>query len=608
MEFPHTQSRSGCLSRVGSLPRQNSLPDSVILRSWVKNKLDTIPSRYNKYDEGMQAIKNQIRQDFFPEHHSYVMQAFYQEFYAAIGIVSGETGEGIWARWRENHRMGVENCRRISRLYSTADIEDAIDPPSASQNKRATSGILAGISQGMDAARERQIRTSALISEAEAKLLQNRNSNYWGDLAIPVLPRTAGKAKIVYIPPKSARNTVSIENQQLSIDPTILARSLSIRRNSLPAPTSLIDGSSARSIAKKISIHSDALLSVGDVRDSANLHVTAGDSNVTLQQSVVPLSTYDGNFLLHSSGSAPITLTSAAASESPCSRSESSSREGVTYTSATGTFGRSTKIRPDFSPHGTPEDSHSRPDTPTTRGTPRSIIKRRGVAGLKLLDPPYPGGVRVSPSEEIGHAVRGDDDVLEIHLEGVPLHEVHQGHGTLGTRSPVASMMASPTSLSFAIGEGDILYQAKIPRPIKKPVESLASTPPSQEHSPLHFYELPESAYSGSSGGSNNGSGVRSTREHYGLSLGSRDLDFQNKIICESAESSYTSKILENSDTQEPFRPEKNSTYLNQYQPAPYDQSPSNGTPVTYNNSTETSHIEGELDTTNSYLGVTPKL
>lgn len=604
MEFPHTQSHSGCLSRVGSPPRQNPLPDSVILRSWVKNKLDTVPSTYKKYDEGMQAIKNQIQQDFFPEHHSYVMQAFYQEFYAAIGVVSGETGEGIWARWRANHRVGVQN-RRISSLYSTADIEDGIDPPSAFQNRRATSGILAGISQGMDAARERQIRNSVLISEAEAKLLQNRNSNYWGDLAIPVLPQTAGKAKIVYIPPKSARNTVNIENQQLSIDPTILARSLSLRRNSLPAPTSLIGGPNARAIAKKILIHSDDLLSVANLSGSASLYAAAEDANITLQKSVVPLGTYDGNFLLHSSGSAPIALTSAATSESPCSRSESSSREGVTYTSATGTFGRSTKIRPDFSPHGTPEDFHSPPHTPPTRGTPGSITKRRGVAGLKLLDALYPGDVRVSPGEEIGHAVRSDGDVLEIHLEGVPLHEVHQGHGALGTRSPVVSMMASPTSLSFVIGEGDILYQAKIPRPIKKPVESLGSTPPSSQDSPFHFYELPESAYSGSSGGSNNGLGARSTREHYGLSLGNRDLDFQDEIICERAESSYTPKTLENSYTQEPLWHEKNSTYLNQYQPTPCDQSPRNSTPVTR---TETSHIEGELDTTNSHLGVTPKL
>lgn len=598
MEFPHTQ------SRVGSLPRQNPLPDSVILRSWVKNKLDTIPSTYNKYDEGMQAIKNQIQQDFFPEHHSYVMQAFYQEFYA-IGVVSGETGEGIWARWRANHRTGVENCRPISSLYSTTDIEDAIDPPSAFQNRRATLGVLAGISQGMDAVMERQIRTSVLISEAEAKLLQNRNSNYWGDLAIPVLPQIAGKAKIVYIPPKSARNTANIGNQQLSIDPTILARSLSLRRNSLPAPTSLIDGSSARSIAKKTSIHSDTPLSVANVRDSASLYVAAGDANVTLQQSVVPLGTYDGNFLLHSSDSA---LTSAAASESQCSRSESSSREGVACTSTTGTFGRSTKIRPSFSPHRTPEDSHPHPHAPTTRGTAGGIKKRRGVAGPKLLDTLYPGDIRISPSEEIGHAVRSDDDVLEIHLDGVPLHEVHQGHGALGTRSPVVSMMASPTSLSFVVGEGDILYQAKIPRPIKKPAENLAPTAPSsQEHSPFHFYELPESNYSGSPEGSNNGLGARSTRENYGLSLSSQDLDFQNEIICERAKNS-TSKTLENSHTQEPLWPEKTPTYLNQYQPTSYDQSPRNSAPVTRNNNTEASHIERELDTANSYPGVTPKL
>lgn len=612
MEPSHTQPRSGFPSRIGTLPRQNLLPDSVILRSWVKSKLDTIPYTYSKYEEGMQAIKNQIQQDFFPEHHSHVMQAFYQEFYASIGVISGETGEGLWARWRANPRMEVEHCRRISSLYGIADIED---PQLVSQDRKAALDILAGISQSVDTARERQIRTSVLISEAEAKLLHNRNSNYWGDLAIPVLPQTADKAKIVYIPPKSARNTLSIENQQLGIDPTILVRSLSrhkpnrsLRRNSLPSP---IDGSNAKSIAGGLSVHSNAPPSVANVKDSASLHAAAGDASVTIQKSVVPLdakNTHGGNFFLPYSESAPIAFTAGATFESPYNRPEKSSRAGVTYSNTTSTFGRSTKIRPDFSLRGTSEDTNPLPYTLVARGTSGGTTERQEVTGIKLLDTLHPGGVRVSPSENIGLAVRRDDNVLGIHLEGVPLHEVHQGHGTLGIRSPVVSMMASPTAVSFATGERDTLYQVKTPQTIKKSMERLAPTPPStREHSPFPFYEFPESAYSGSSRDSSNDSGARSTRESYGRSLSIRDLDLQNGIVRVRAEGSYPSKTLENSHTQESLRHGEDSTSLNQYQPTSYEQVVSNSTPVTRNNSTETSHIE-ELDVTNSYTGVTPKL
>lgn len=616
MEPSHTQPCSGFPSRINTIPRQNLLPDSVILRSWVKSKLDTIPYTYSKYEEGMQAIKNQIQQDFFPEHHSHVMQAFYQEFYASIGVISGETGEGLWARWRANPRMGVEHCRRISSLYSIADIEDAIGLQPVSQDRKAALDILAGISQSVDAARERQIRTSILISEAEAKLLQNRNSNYWGDLAIPVLPQTVGKAKVVYIPPKSTRNTVSIENQQLGIDPTILARSLSrhepnrsLRRNSLP---SLIDGSSARSIAGGSSVHSNAPLPIANVKDSTSLHAAAGDASITIQKSVVPLdakNTHGGNFFLPYSESAPIAFTSGATFESPYNRPEKYSREGATYSNATSTFGRSTKIRPDFSLRGTPEGTNSPPYTLVTRGTSGGTTERRGVTGIKQLDTLHPGGVRVSPSENIGIAVRSDDNTLGIHLEGVPLHEVHQGHGTLGIRSPVVSMMASPTTVSLATGEGDTLYQAKIRRAVKKSMECLTPTPPSsREHSPFPFYEFPESAYSGSSRDSSNGSGARSTRESYGRSLSNRDLDLQNGIIRAGAGSSYASKTPENSHTQESLWHGEGSTSLTQYHPTPYDQFVSNSTPVTRGNSTETSHIEDELNVTDSYTGVTPKL
>lgn len=580
-----------------------------MVRSWVKDKLNTIPFTYSKYDEGMQAIKDQIKQDFVPEYHSRVMQAFYQEFYA-IGVVSGETGERLWARWGASHRAQVEHCRRTSSIYTTEDIEDSTDQPSAPQNRRVAFG---GTSQSVDIARKRQIRTSVLVSEAEAKLLQNRDSNYWGDLAIPLLPQAAGKAKIVYIPPKSARNTVSIENQQPNIDPAILARTLSrhqpnrsSRRNSLPTRTSLIDGSGMRAITKKMPTYSDAPLSLVGVGVTTDLHTTVGSKRAPLPQSVDIREPYGDGFLPYSDFSVPT-------SEDPHSRSERSFQDGATHTSIVDTLGQGTEVRLKFTPEGTPSHSErSSPYTPITGGAVGGIAKRREAAALRSPNFPYPGGIHLSPSENIRLA--RTDNSFGIHLKGIPLHEVHQGYGTLGIRSPVVSMMASPTNVSSVAGEGG-LYPSGNPRMTKRPMEHLVpTTPSSQEHSPLPFYEFPESSHSGSSGHSNNDTGARgypshrpTTRGNYGWSpsnCNGRDSYLQNGIMSARAEGSYISKTPE---VQVPPWHGNLPAPPDQYQ-LPYDQIASNSAPVTRNNSAETSRVELEPGATISYPGVTPKL
>lgn len=626
MESPHSRPHSNRLRppHLSTLPRQGQIPDSVMLRSWVKHKLDTIPSTYSKYVEGMQAIRDQIEQDFFPEYHSHVMQAFYQEFYA-IGVVSGETGEMLWARWGANHRMQVGNCCRTSSIYTTADIEDDIDQASTSRSGGAALGTLAGTSERVDTALSRQLRTSVLVSEAEAKLLQNRDSNYWGDLAIPVLSQASGKAKIVYIPPKSARNTVSIENQQLSIDPPIQIRALSqhqpngsFRRNSMPACISLIDGPGAKEIVKKISTHSDAPLSVVDVKVTTSVRTAAG-SNIFLPQSVAPLGVrelYDDSFCLPYSNSTFIAPTSGATSEGPRSCYDKPIQDDVTYTSADTL--RSTKIRPDFTPEGTYSYSErSSSYTPVTGGASGGVTKCREAVGLKLLDSPYPGSVRLSPGKKIGLTVR-TDNALGVHLGGVHLHEVHQGYGTLGIRSPVVSMTASPNTVSFIMREGG-LHPVREPRKTKEPIEHLVPTPPSsQEHLPFLFYEFPENSHSGSSRSSNNDSKASRSAEifdppyqpadreyHSPSSHTGRDLGLQNGTMCARAEGSYISETLE---TQEPPWHGKSPTSPNQYQFSLYNQIVSNSAPVTRNNSAENSRAEEEFDATISCPGVTPKL
>lgn len=605
MEYPLSQPRSNHPLHIGTLLRQNLLSDPVMVRSWVKNKLNTIPFTYSKYDEGMQAIKDQIKQDFVPEYHSHVMQAFYQEFYT-IGVVSGETGERLWARWGASHRVQVEHCHRTSSIYTTEGIEDATDQALASQN----GGVAFGrTSQNVDIARKRQIRTSVLVSEAEAKLLQNRDSNYWGDLAIPLLPQAAGKAKIVYIPPKSARNTVSIEAQQSTIDPTIPARTLSryqpnggSRRNSLPTRTSLIDGSGMRAVIKKIPTNSDAPLSLAGAGVTTDLHTAVGDEKVPLPQSVDIREPYGDDFFF------PYSDFSVPTSEDPHSCSERSFQDGVTHTSVV-----DTEVRPEFTPEGTL--SHSERSSPyTSRGAFGGIIKHQEAAALKSLNFPYPGGIHLSPTENIGLAMRTDNSP-GIHLKGIPLHEVHQGHGTLGIRSPVVSMMASPTNVLSVTGGGG-LYPIGDSRMTKRPMEHLVpTTPSSREHSPLPFYEFPGSSHSGSSGYSNNDPGARgypshrpTARKNHGWSpsnLNGRDLCLQNEIMSARAEGSYISKPLE---VQVPPWHGNTPASPNQYQLSPCDQIASNSAPVTRNNSAETSRVEQEPDATISYPGVTPKL
>lgn len=616
MEYPLSQPRSNHPPHTSTLLRQKSLLDPVVARSWVKNKLNTIPFTYSKYDEGMQAIKDQIKQDFVPKYHSRVMQAFYQEFYA-IGVVSGETGERLWARWGASHRAQVEHCRRTSSIYTTEDIEDTTDQASASQNRRVAFGET---SQSVDIARKRQIRTSLLVSEAEAKLLQNRDSNYWGDLAIPLLPQAAGKAKIVYIPPKSARNTVSIENQQPSIDPTILVRTLSrhqpnggSRRNSLPTSTSLIDGSDTEAITKKIPIYSNALLSLAGVRVTTDPHAVVGNKNIPLPQFVDIREPYGDDFFLPYSDFSLIAPISVPTSEDPHSRSEKKFQDGITHTSVDDTLGRGTEAPPKFTPDGTSSHSErSSPYTPITGGG--GITKRREATALKLLNFPYLGGIHLSPSRNIGPAMSTDNS-LGIHLEGIPLHEVSQGHGTLGTRSPVVSMMASPTNVSFVTGGEGGLYPIGNPQMTKRPIENLVpTTPSSREHSPLSFYEFPESSHSGSSGDSNDDPGASggsphqpTARENYGWPPSNRDrrdLYLQNGMSA-GAEGSYISKTPGVQVSPWHGNPPPPP---NQYQISPYDQIASNSAPVTRNNSTEISRVEQELNATISYPGVTPKL
>lgn len=624
-------------------PRQSPQPpDSAMVRSWVKDKLNTIPSTYSKYDEGMRAIKIQIQQDFFPEYQNLVMQAFYQEFYA-IEVVSGETGERLWARWKANHRMQLERYRHTSSIYSTADIEDAVDSrhPEAltSQNRKAILDVLAGHDQSAGATIERQKRTSVLISEAEAKLLNNRDSNYWGDLAIPVFSQTVGKAKIVYIPPKSARNTVSIEKLQLSIDQSVLAGTLNrhepngnLRRNSLPAHTSLIDGSDAKAIVKKepTQFRSNAPLSVAGVKGTTYEHVAAGSITVPLQQSVAALSVkkpYGNDLFLPYPDSTPM---SDATIESTRSRFERMFQGDVTHASSTDTFGRSTKIRHNFSSYGGPEGAcnhseRSYPGTTPTGGDFRGTTKRQEADCLKTPNCPYSVGVHLSPSNNTGLAVRtGDSNALGIHLGGGCLHEVHQGHGTLGIRSPaVVSMMASPATVSFVTGGGG-LYPVGNPQTTKRPTERLAPTPPSsREHSPFPFYELPEGSYSGGSGYSSSDSraggsaeafypfGLPSAREYHDHSPSDRTwrgLGPQNGTMYAGTESSHISKTPEATHTQEPLWHGKSLTSFGQYQPSPYDQLVSNSAPATRSNSSETSRIEEELNATTSYPGATPKL
>lgn len=606
-----------------------------MLRSWVKNKLAVIPSTYSKYDEGMQAIKEQIQQDFFPQYHSLVMQAFYQEFYA-IGVGSGETGEKLWARWRATHRDESEINRRSSSVYSTADIEDAVaDPqypePSSLQSRRAALTIPAGVGRSIDAAKERQIRTSVLISEAEAKLLQNRDSNYWGDLAIPAMPQTSGKAKIVYIPSKSARNTVNIEGPGPSADSNtsmkILSRSESngsYRRNSLPTRTS-DDDNVARDIIRNISELETRSKARGAKSTASTQHSPAAilyskDAAVHLPTAQLSLKkSYDDKSLLKNISASASTTRS---------HNDLSADD-------TGTFGRNTKRRAGSNDPRGAESAYSRseqsyPYTPTTGDIFSDATKHREGMGLRMIDSPLSVSPHLLPTEGSELASRNNGDGLGIRWRGhvLPVHKVYQGQGMLGTRTPVVSFMASPNVESpttpTAMEEGK-LYPPSQLWAIKQPQEYPIPTPPiSRQSSPLSFYNISESNYSSSSRGSNNY--LRNdqdsedfndyhqlpARDYSGHPLSSRagrDAIIENgRTMFLNTETPRFQAAPENLSPKDPRLQGKSAPSLIQYQRRLHNKLLSNSAPATRNNSAEILRAEETVGGTPTHPEAPPKL
>lgn len=619
-------------------PRQTPPPpDPIILRSWVKSKLNVVPSTYSEYEEGMRAIKKQIQQDFFPQYHSLVMQAFYQEFYS-IEVGSGEAGDKLWARWRENHRKELENSRRSSSIYSTADIEDVIsDPqysePTSLQDRRAALVIPAGASQSIDATRERQMRTSVLISEAEIKLLKNRDSNYWGDLAIPVLPQVTGKAKIVYIPSKSARNTVNMENQQLS-DPSIGVRPLSrqepsrgVRRNSLPALTSQSDDASAvRDIATSILIP-EKYPKTKKVKGASGEHPSTTEviQSAPLHPLTTPLSFQGPKSDRSFPGGAVTPVDSARHLHGDYERSFS----GDTPYNFTSAFGRSEKVHLDSTKNWGTENTYSHseqsfPGSPNVE-TPEGTAKRREGRGLKAINSPHLANNHPSPSNRTKLAIRTENSGLGISWGdyGVPLHEVNQGHGTLGTRSPVVSFVASPTTETPVIEEGGS-YQFRQPQMAKMPLEypvPILKSP--RKDLPPQLHGLPENSYSSkfedtdSHQIANENAEIfdtphqLSSRESVGCSSNDhvrRDVGVpDSEVVFGKTEVSHLLTIPQALHARETLQDSKLLSPLNKYQYLQRDQFLSNSAPVTRNNSTETPRTE-EINEASGYPGVSQKL
>lgn len=182
MESSHQKPTSPRPPPVNTGEERSPSRDISTLQSWIKNKLDTIPSRYSEYDEGMQIIKDAIQQEFAPRHQGIVMLALSKEFYT-MGISTTDTGAEIWSRWR----------------YKP---QNQIPEESSTTGNNLSRGSLAAQAKSED-------ENSEFNAEGVSQALPNSDANYWGDLVTPARPQTHTRAKVVYIRSKSPKSPKS---------------------------------------------------------------------------------------------------------------------------------------------------------------------------------------------------------------------------------------------------------------------------------------------------------------------------------------------------------------------------------------------------------------
>lgn len=182
MEFSHQKPTSARPPSVNTDEETSPSRDISTLQSWIKDKLDTIPSRYSEYDEGMQIIKDAIQQEFASRHQGIVMLALSKEFYT-MGVSTTDTGAEIWSRWR----------------YKP---QNQIPEESSTTENNLSKGSLAAQEKSKD-------ENSEINAEGVSQVLPNSDTNYWGDLVTPARPQTHTRAKVVYIRSKSPKSPKS---------------------------------------------------------------------------------------------------------------------------------------------------------------------------------------------------------------------------------------------------------------------------------------------------------------------------------------------------------------------------------------------------------------
>lgn len=607
-------------------------PDSATLRVWAKDKLSIIPAMYSRYDGGMKAIKEFIHQDFPPRYHSAAMQAFYKEFYA-VGASSAGTGAELWAHWRDRHRKQVSDFHTPA-TYSTAEIRDATTDPqhqelSIVQDRRVALDLPTGTSRSPGATKERQLRTSALISEAEIKLLQNRDSNYWGDLATPVWPQSAGKAKVVFIRPKSTRPDVSDQNQYA--DPDYMIGALSKqetqgihRRNSLPAlRTSLIDDPNAvGGITENSNL--GILQTSSEVPQSAiklqKPWVTAHDTDIPrVIPSVAPLNPkrqYGGNLFSPSTSSFGLPDKSSPRIRAPAN--------------SINTFGSGTGIHLNPSGEGKSKNLHSWSErsfqnTPVTGSTFGDTTKHPKRTNLKRADAPETKNTYSPPCKNKSSMTKTDDNIYETNWRshGLPVHEVYQGHGMMGLHSPVESFMASLNSDSNTTEEVKFV-QIRKPRAPGKFLEQLSPIPiPTRESSPSSIYSTPESNYASGFNFSHNDERINTNEQaletfHQSQS-NNIDIQMPSRSHRQDMAYQFPGNNLRSLKGVLPKTPNASSTEKSPWQDKPLhprrhhnrsagSQTVSNNAPATRNNSAGAIQPIENLDRAPTHIGVEKKL